>query len=85
MHITNHKPIQPLAWVATIVTNALAWSMALTLWLTPKLSRTRESANDPQATSPTQRQRTSSPVADDEPFSRGYDERFSRGYFGRYR
>ena len=85
MNSTNHKSIQPLAWFAAIVTDALAWSMALTLWLAPRLSRTKKSANDPQSSSPAPRQRTSSPVADDEPFNRSYDERFSNRYFGRFR
>lgn len=85
MNITNHKSIQPLTWLAAIVTDALAWSMALTLWLTPKLSRTRETPNASQAVSPAPHGRTNRPMADDGHFSRSYEERFSRAYFGRYR
>ena len=85
MHITHHKPIQPLAWVATIVTEALAWMMALTLWLTARLSRTRETPSASQTVSPASHHGTNSPMADDGHFSRSYEERFSRAYFGRYR
>lgn len=77
MHITNSKSIQPVYWLATAVTDALAWSMAFTLWLAPQLSSTRTTTSDPQVKSPAERHGTSSSFAD--------DERFRHGYFGRYR
>ena len=77
MPITNHKSIQPVQWLATIVTDALAWSMAFTLWLVPRLSRTRATPTDPQGISPAGHYRTSRDFAE--------DERFNHGYFGRYR
>lgn len=85
MHTTNHKSIQPLTGLAVMVTDALAWSMDLTLWLTSKLSRTRETPNALQAISPGPHGRANRPVVDDGHFSRSYEERFSRAYFGRYR
>lgn len=88
MSVKNQSLIQPFDRFTTVVTNALAWGMALRFWLMPKSSSAAETTEAttaaPPVISPTPYPRISRPVTADDPLIHSFDERFSRRYFGIY-